>query len=65
MTVAAPPADHVRALRSRLTGTALAPGDAGYDEARVAFNLMVQQTPAADRLPRRRGRRVPGGALRP
>ena len=45
MTVAAPPADHVRALRSRLTGTALAPGDAGYDEARVAFNLMVQQTP--------------------
>jgi FAD/FMN-containing dehydrogenase len=33
-------------LRSRLSGDVIAPGDAGYEEARAAFNLTVDQHPA-------------------
>jgi FAD/FMN-containing dehydrogenase len=37
----------VRPLRDVLDGEAVAPGDAGWDEARVAWNLTVDQQPAA------------------
>jgi FAD/FMN-containing dehydrogenase len=36
----------VRPLRSTVTGTVHAPGDAGYDRARQAFNLLIDQRPA-------------------
>jgi FAD/FMN-containing dehydrogenase len=34
-------------LRSRVSGTVHAPGEPGWDEARAAWNLMVDQHPAA------------------
>ncbi|WP_243064594.1 FAD-binding oxidoreductase [Humibacter sp. RRB41] len=38
-------------LRSRLTGSLLLPGDDGYDDARRAWNLAVDQRPAAVAIP--------------
>ena len=38
-------------LRDRCQGSVLSPGDDGYDAARMAFNLMVDQRPAAVALP--------------
>src|SRR5687768_16092648 len=36
----------VRELKSRFTGELLAPGDQGYDQARVVFNAMIDRCPA-------------------
>ncbi len=45
-------------LADALTATILLPGDPGWDEARSAFNLLLDQHPAAVALPdRRQGRR--------
>jgi hypothetical protein len=41
----------VETLRSRLHGDVLGPGDDGWDEARRAWNLAVDQRPAAVALP--------------
>jgi FAD/FMN-containing dehydrogenase len=41
----------VRYLRGRLRGVILAPDEPGWDEARLAYNLTVQQTPALIALP--------------
>ncbi|HWD63510.1 MAG TPA: FAD-binding protein, partial [Humibacter sp.] len=38
-------------LRSRLTGSLFLPGDEGYDDARRAWNLAVDQRPAAVTIP--------------
>ena len=35
-------------LETLLDGDAYAPGDPGWDEARLAWNLTVDQDPAAD-----------------
>jgi FAD/FMN-containing dehydrogenase len=40
------PAVDVEELRSRMEGTVVAPGDHDYDEARLAWNLAVDQRPA-------------------
>jgi FAD/FMN-containing dehydrogenase len=40
-------APDVRALREELTGTVTVAGDAGWDDARAAWNLAVDQRPAA------------------
>jgi FAD/FMN-containing dehydrogenase len=40
-----------RALRARLTGEYVVPGDEGWNEARQAWNLAVDQRPAAVALP--------------
>lgn len=37
----------LNALQARLQGAIIAPGDPGYDSARMAWNLSVQQFPAA------------------
>jgi FAD/FMN-containing dehydrogenase len=42
---------HARALRARLTGDLVLPGDDSWDEARRAWNLAVDQRPAAVALP--------------
>ncbi len=41
----------VRPLRAQLDGDVLAPEDEGWDEARLAWNLAVEQRPAAVALP--------------
>jgi hypothetical protein len=41
----------VQALRAKLTGSAVVPGDAEYDAARQAWNLAVDQRPAAVAYP--------------
>ncbi len=38
---------HAEALRARLTGELVLPGEAGWDEARQAWNLAVDQQPGA------------------
>lgn len=38
-------------LRTRLSGTLLLPGDDGYGEARLAWNLAIDQRPAAVAIP--------------
>jgi hypothetical protein len=38
--------EQIEGLRSRVQGDVIAPGDAGYDGARMAWNLSVQQHPA-------------------
>src|SRR3954451_16966421 len=38
-------------LRSAMEGTVVAPGEAGWDEARAAWNLAVDQRPALVALP--------------
>ena len=43
------------ALRARLTGDIVLPGDAAWDEARQAWNLAVDQQPAAVALPQTAG----------
>jgi FAD/FMN-containing dehydrogenase len=42
---------HARALRARLWGELVLPGDEAWDEARLAWNLAVDQRPAAVALP--------------
>ncbi len=42
---------HARALRARLQGDLVLPGDESWDEARRAWNLAVDQRPAAVALP--------------
>ena len=41
----------LRPLRARLEGEVLGPGDPGWDEARLAWNLAVDQRPAAVAVP--------------
>jgi UDP-N-acetylenolpyruvoylglucosamine reductase len=41
----------LRPLRARLDGDVLGPGDADWDEARLAWNLAVDQRPAAVAVP--------------
>jgi FAD/FMN-containing dehydrogenase len=43
--------DDVNALRDRLAGEVLFPGDSGWDAARQAWNLSVDQQPVAVALP--------------
>src|SRR3954449_12174226 len=38
---------HAEALRARLTGELVLPGEEGWDEARQAWNLAVDQQPGA------------------
>src|SRR4051795_1827601 len=45
------PAADVDALRDRLHGEVYGPDDAGYDEARQAWNLAVDQRPALVAFP--------------
>src|SRR3954470_6935074 len=45
------PAIDIEALRSRLYGDVFGPGDEGWDAARRAWNLAVDQRPAAVALP--------------
>ena len=45
----------VDALRTAIAGDVVVPGDAGYDAARVAWNLAVDQRPAAVVLPESAG----------
>lgn len=42
---------HAQALTAELTGRVVAPGDDGWDLARQAFNLMLDQRPEAVALP--------------
>ena len=56
MTAIAPrpdlsPADALAALRRAIAGAIVAPGDRGWDEARVAWNLAVDPCPALVALP--------------
>jgi len=44
-------ASDIGPLQSRMTGYAVAPGDPRFDEARVAWNLAVDQHPAAVAFP--------------
>lgn len=41
------PAAFAQSLRSALRGALLAPGDPGYEEARVVYNAMIQRRPGA------------------
>ena len=46
VTITARPATGLDTLRSQITGALHAPGDPGYDQARLAWNLAVEQHPA-------------------
>jgi FAD/FMN-containing dehydrogenase len=46
MTGDAPDSDHTAALRDRLHGDLLNPGDEGYEAARTVFNAMVDRYPS-------------------
>lgn len=48
-------APQIHALRARLTGDLVLPGDDGWDSARQAWNLAVDQHPAAVALPETAG----------
>jgi hypothetical protein len=52
LIASARPAIALDTLRSQFTGNLHAPGDAGYDEARVAWNLAVDQRPVLVAEPR-------------
>lgn len=52
MSLITPPALELDQLREQLDGELHAPGDAGYDAGRVAWNLAVDQEPALVALPR-------------
>ena len=49
------PAPALDTLRAQFTGELHVPGDASYDEARAAWNLLVDQRPALVALPRTAG----------
>src|SRR4051812_7911678 len=51
MLIADRPSADVPALRDRLHGEVFGPEDAGYDAARRAWNLAVDQRPAAVAFP--------------
>ena len=55
----------VDALRTAIAGDVVVPGDANYDAARVAWNLAVDQRPAAVVFPETAGDVVAAVALRP
>ena len=55
----------VQDLTSRLRGTLLRHGDAGYEETRPGLQRHDRQAPGADRAVRGRGRRDRGGQLCP
>jgi FAD/FMN-containing dehydrogenase len=46
MDTESPDEDAVRALRDRLHGDLLNPGDEGYEEARTVFNAMIEKYPS-------------------
>lgn len=48
-------ADHVAALRSRVIGVVIEPGDGRYDAERAAWNRRVDQRPAVIVVPERAG----------
>jgi hypothetical protein len=52
MLASARPAVSLDTLRPQLTGNLHAPGDAGYDDARAAWNLMADQRPVFVAEPR-------------
>ncbi len=52
MIASARPAVALDTLRSQFTGNLHAPGDAGYDDARMAWNLMADQRPVLVAEPR-------------
>ena len=54
-----------RRLPARRRSGLVLPGDPGWDDARSAFNLLLDQHPAAVALPDRRAGRRGGGRLRP
>src|SRR4051794_10483065 len=45
MTTIEHPITDVAALRGRMTGQAIAPGEPGWDETRLAYNLLLDQRP--------------------
>jgi FAD/FMN-containing dehydrogenase len=49
---ASEPNEHLAALATTLEGSVLLPGDAGWDDARQAWNLAVDQHPSAIARPR-------------
>ena len=51
MTIIDPARDDISALRELCGGAVALPGDDGYDAARQAFNLAVDQRPAAVAYP--------------
>ena len=51
MTIIDPARDELSALRDLCGGAVALPGDDGYDAARQAFNLAVDQRPAAVAYP--------------
>ncbi|HEU4973749.1 MAG TPA: FAD-binding oxidoreductase [Baekduia sp.] len=55
MSLISRPAIELDALRARIAGELHAPGDAGYDDARAAWNLAVDQRPALVASPRTAG----------
>ena len=68
MLITDPPGIDPSQLRERMEGRVSAPGDTDWDEARQAWNLAVDQRPAAVAMPatrrrrRRRRRRSPASA---
>jgi len=74
MLITDPPGIDPGSLRDRMDGRVSAPGDLDWDEARQAWNLTVDQRPAAVAIPHQaaavaaivefaQGRGRPGGPL--